>query len=55
MQITEIPMICPHCGWRGKAIDCDCDADHPKYEDDGRLRCPKCIYEVKEDSPADKS
>lgn len=41
-KITEVLMQCVGCDWMGQVIDCDCDADYPEVEDDGRLRCPKC-------------
>lgn len=41
-KITEVLMQCPGCGWIGQVIECDCDADLPGVEDDGRLRCPEC-------------
>jgi len=40
-RITDVLMKCD-CGWQGKVIDCDCDADLCFVIDDGRLRCPKC-------------
>lgn len=48
MKITEVQMECPGCPWEGPVIDCDCDADLPGVEDDGRLRCPVCGAVVKE-------
>ena len=39
--ITEMPAKCK-CGWFGSVFECDCDADLPDVEDDGRLRCPEC-------------
>ena len=47
-RITEVLMECPHCHWIGYAGECDCDADFPDVEDDGRLRCPKCGAVVKQ-------
>ena len=47
-KITEVLMECPHCHWIGYAGECDCDADFPDVEDDGRLRCPKCGAVVKQ-------
>lgn len=43
-KITEVLMQCRsfRCAWIGTVGECDCDADYPKVEDDGRLRCPKC-------------
>lgn len=47
-RITEVLMSCTKCRWIGQVIACDCDADYPDVEDDGRLRCPKCGALVKQ-------
>lgn len=46
-RIADVLMRCP-CGWIGSVGNCDCDADYPEVEDDGRLRCPDCGRLVKE-------
>ena len=49
VKITQISVNCKGCGWSGRIIECDCDADFPKeHIDDGRLRCPKCSEVVQE-------
>ncbi len=41
-SILDVKMKCVDCNWQGSVGECDCDADYPEVEDDGRLRCPKC-------------
>ncbi len=45
-KIIEILMQCRRCGWLGPVIKCDCNSDYEK--DDARLRCPKCMANVKQ-------
>jgi len=40
--ILDGRMKCVSCEWSGDVGRCDCDADYPEFEDDGRLRCPEC-------------
>lgn len=47
-KITEVLMQCPECNRFWQVGECDCDADYPDVEDDGRLRCPVCGTVVKQ-------
>ena len=51
-KITDVLMKC-NCGWQGRVIDCDCDADLSNVEDDGRLRCPECWCVVEQSEKQD--
>ena len=47
-SILDVRMNCLECDWEGTVGECDCDADIPDVEDDGRLRCPDCAGLVEE-------
>ncbi len=49
-KITEVLMQCHRhrCKWIGPVYKCKCDSDYPEEEDNGRLRCPKCMAVVKQ-------
>ena len=46
MKITELPMVCPRCPWKGTVYDCDAN-------DDGDLLCPECQAPVVSEDTSD--